>query len=147
MSPKTTPTSEPCSRAPYWVSVGLLYFDSLGATQRQDSQDSRYRQSRQQRLVCRRCANRITTIQQRIRVSASHQHQFTNPANQQFVIGCFSAAPGCSLEGLAWAEHSWFPGHSWTVALCHRCSEHLGWYFQGSQTFFGLILDRLQIRD
>jgi len=122
----------------------LLFFDPLGETQREDRLDSRYRQSRQQRLVCRRCSNPVTTIQQRIQIATSHRHQFTNPANQQFVIGCFGTAPGCSLEGQAWSEHSWFPDHSWTVALCSHCSEHLGWYFQGSRTFFGLILGRLR---
>jgi len=26
-------------------------------------------------------------------------------------------------------EYSWFPGHSWTIATCKRCAEHLGWVF------------------
>ncbi|KAJ8263319.1 hypothetical protein COCON_G00157760 [Conger conger] len=53
---------------------------------------------------------------------------------------------------------TWYPGYSWTVATCPRCSAHLGWAFQPSewpdvvtdaifeeseQTFVALIVDKL----
>ena len=59
-------------------------------------------------------------------------------------IGCFRRAPGCAQAGEPTFEYTWFPGHSWRLALCAGCRAHLGWAFQGGQdAFFGLILDRL----
>lgn len=26
-------------------------------------------------------------------------------------------------------EFSWFPGYRWTVCVCARCSQHVGWRF------------------
>ena len=34
----------------------------------------------------------------------------------------------CCLHLQPQAEHSWFPGFSWTVAVCPRCGQHLGWW-------------------
>ena len=34
-----------------------------------------------------------------------------------------------ALEGEPSAEFSWFPGFAWTVAVCVRCRQHLGWQF------------------
>jgi cereblon len=34
-----------------------------------------------------------------------------------------------ALEGDPSSEFSWFPGFAWTVAVCVRCRQHLGWQF------------------
>jgi len=122
----------------------LLLFDRLPGDELCRSLDRLQRLPGGKRLLCRRCSNPITSIASQIPVSGSHQHQFTNPAGQAFQIGCFAKAPGCVLEGRAWSEHSWFPGYRWTVALCARCGNHLGWRFQADDRFFGLILDQLR---
>lgn len=124
--------------------TAALYFDRLPGDELADSLERLQRLATGKRLLCHRCANPITHPAARISVSGSHQHRFTNPNGQTFAIGCFAKAPGCSLEGRAWSEHSWFPGYRWRVALCARCSNHLGWRFQADDRFFGLILDQLR---
>ena len=52
-------------------------------------------------------------------------------------------AAGCSEVSDPSSYWSWFPGCSWQVSLCRRCSAHLGWRFSGAARFYGLIVDRL----
>lgn len=41
-------------------------------------------------------------------------------------------------------EFSWFPGYAWQIAVCNKCSSHIGWKFLAvnrnlrPRTFFGL---------
>jgi hypothetical protein len=46
-------------------------------------------------------------------------------------------------------EFTWFAGHSWRITICAGCLTHIGWFFSasGGQGFFGLIPDKLQLRD
>jgi hypothetical protein len=54
------------------------------------------------------------------------------------------AAPGCTTQGAASREHTWFAGYAWRIANCASCLGHLGWrYERGADGFFGLILERL----
>jgi hypothetical protein len=96
-------------------------------------------------LRCRACGLPITSHQERIEMLERHEHVFFNPHGHVFEIGCFQHAPGCSLFGPPQTEFSWFPGHSWQIAICGSCQTHLGWHFLGHQggDFFGLILQRL----
>ena len=95
-------------------------------------------------LHCAACRTRITTEAERCERAGAHAHRFTNPLGLTFDIGLFSEAPGCTLRGEPSLEHTWFPGHVWTIAVCANCHEHLGWRFRGEgEPFFGLILDRL----
>ena len=126
------------------MSFSLLLFDRLPGDELANSLDRLQRLSAGKRLLCRRCANPITSPAAQIPVSGSHQHSFSNPAGQYFRIGCFAKAPGCSMQGRAYSEHSWFPGYRWTVALCARCGNHLGWRFQADDRFFGLILEQMR---
>jgi hypothetical protein len=49
-------------------------------------------------------------------------------------------------------EYSWFPGFRWTVSMCCRCRQHLGWAFWRQQAgneewdieFISLIVTRLR---
>ena len=94
-------------------------------------------------LYCRRCGALVTDSGQAIDEHGAHQHQRTNPAGMRFRFGCFRAAPGCRALGLPSTEFSWFAAHSWQVAICAGCAEHLGWLFTGTSRFYALILDRL----
>lgn len=96
-------------------------------------------------ILCKTCNHKITSKEESISVSNSHQHTFANPAGILFDIGCFKSAPGCLNTGPFTAEFSWFKGFKWRISICESCFTHLGWVFLSStnHTFFGLILDRL----
>jgi hypothetical protein len=100
---------------------------------------------RGRRLLCRACGRAITTESARIEVNGAHEHVEKNPSGKVFRIGCFRAAPGAVGWGSAFAEHTWFPGCTWQIALCGGCGCHLGWAFQGQDGFHGLIVDRLRL--
>ena len=109
-----------------------------------EQQDLRSGQANGKQLLCRACANPVTTPAAAIDIAGAHQHRFSNPAGQAFTIGCFQHAPGCRTEGEAWRQYSWFPGHTWRVVICGRCAGHLGWRFQAETRFYGLILKKLR---
>jgi len=129
------------------VTTDLLMFDAIGdpglpgLTSRQD-RHNRHADGKQ--LLCRACANPITTPTAAIDMAGAHQHRFSNPTGQAFTIGCFRSAPGCRVEGEAWRQYSWFPGYTWQIALCGRCACHLGWRFQADTRFYGLISKKLR---
>lgn len=122
---------------------GLLFFNQFTNTEL-PGLDRLRQQALGRRLLCRVCGNPITSPAERIEMSGSHQHRFTNPAGQSFTIGCFRSAAGCRPDGEAWRQFSWFPDHAWRVALCNRCETHLGWRFQGDSVFYGLIIKHLR---
>ena len=127
------------------MTTGLLLFDAdpeigPGLAERRHG----HRKADGKQLLCRACANPVTTPAEAIDRSGAHQHRFSNPTGQEFIIGCFRSAPGCHPEGAAWRQYSWFPGYAWRVALCSRCTCHLGWRFQGETRFYGLILKQLR---
>lgn len=96
-------------------------------------------------LRCRACDLEVTTRSLRIDMSGAHAHAFVNPNGVRFEIGCFAAAPGCVDWGQASEAFSWFPGWSWQIAVCGRCSRHLGWHYRLAEgTFHGLILADLR---
>ena len=98
---------------------------------------------KEKRLLCRFCLNTITDNSRETTALGQFIHCRTNPAGFMFEFGCYAGAPGCSSRGAATTEHTWFPGHSWKLAICRYCGEHLGWLFRGDISFYGLILDRL----
>lgn len=48
-------------------------------------------------------------------------------------------------------EFSWFPGYAWQIAVCKRCSSHIGWKFIAvtknlkPRTFYGLSCKSLVV--
>lgn len=102
------------------------------------------RVDRERSLRCRRCQRDITTSRAAVEVQGAHTHTFFNPAGILFEIGCFAEAPGCALVGPPSTEFAWFAGHSWRIAVCGGCGQHLGWLFTGPGVFFGLVLRHLR---
>lgn len=102
-------------------------------------------ESKEEKAVfCRNCTRQITYAKELFAIDGSHTHTFFNPAGIVFEIVCFAAAPGCSVEGEASSNFTWFPGYTWRVAFCGGCFTHLGWFFEsGDSSFFGLILNKL----
>jgi hypothetical protein len=95
-------------------------------------------------LACRACRHALAHASDRIEVLGKHYHVFVNPSAVEFRIGCYARADGCSSWGDAETFWSWFPGCAWRVALCARCTAHVGWSFERAEgAFWGLILDRV----
>jgi hypothetical protein len=91
---------------------------------------------------CLACITRVCDESALISVAGGTQHRFVNPAGCAFVIACFASA-SCAVAGEPTLEHTWFPGHAWSIANCRNCGRQLGWLFAGATHFYGLILDRL----
>jgi hypothetical protein len=102
-------------------------------------------QSYRELILCRFCHAAITTRRAELEIDRHHQHRFINPSGVQYLIGCFTLAPGCDITGSATNEYSWFKGFSWQLARCSDCGEHLGWFYQQAEStqFFGLIVEKL----
>lgn len=95
-------------------------------------------------FLCKLCRNTITSYETKINVNGHHSHSFINPAGIEYNIGCFSSASGCNAMGQPTSEFTWFPGFSWSYAICTKCMIHMGWSYQSSgSVFYGLILDNL----
>jgi len=93
--------------------------------------------------LCLKCSKKITTDKDRFLYNNESEFQFTNPNGFVFDIITFDSADGCREEGTPTTEFTWFPGHSWSFALCSRCGLHLGWKYTGKFSFYGLIRARL----
>lgn len=137
--------------APEWMAEmsWLLFFDPERdpARERRERARAELDEHREERLYCAACRHPITRQDQRISVQGGQEHVFTNPLGMTFHIACFREATGCHATGIATAEHTWFPGYRWRIALCAACETHLGWlYVSGADRFHGLILDRLTSR-
>jgi hypothetical protein len=108
--------------------------------------DEEERQRKPRKAVrCSSCGHRVAADDERLAVAGQHRHTCVNPAGVVYRIACFRKAAGCKGQGSFVAEHSWFAGYGWQVALCGNCLVHIGWAFRGdAEGFHGLIEDRLR---
>lgn len=93
--------------------------------------------------LCVVCNKKITSDKERFEYNNQSEFQFINPGGYYFNILTFSNADGCKELGVPTLEFTWFEGHSWLYASCRRCSNHLGWKYNGKYSFYGLIKERL----
>ena len=93
--------------------------------------------------LCIACNKKITSDRDRFEYNNQSEFQFINPGGYYFNILTFSDADGCKEMGEPTMEFTWFDGHSWSYAVCRRCSNHLGWKYTGQYSFYGLIKERL----
>ncbi|GJM05733.1 MAG: hypothetical protein DHS20C09_17290 [marine bacterium B5-7] len=116
-------------------------------TEKEPSQDIESDASEEElkKLFCNFCSNFITALDAAIAINDAHMHTFSNPAGYTYTVHCFRAAPGCLTLGECTAEHTWFSGYEWQIAVCHSCKEQLGWLFSKDQQFYALIADRLRL--
>ncbi|MBT8377937.1 MAG: hypothetical protein KJN64_01765 [Ignavibacteria bacterium] len=93
--------------------------------------------------LCIACNKKITTDKERFEYNNQTEFQFINPGGFYFDLITFESADGCREIGEPTLEFTWFKGHSWSFAVCSRCSNHLGWKYVGKYSFYGLIKSRL----
>jgi len=94
-------------------------------------------------FLCAGCGAKIARLDNRTSVTGSHIHVRSNPVGLNFTIACFIEALGCSAAGSRSSYWSWFPGYEWQLALCRRCTSHLGWKFSGPDIFWALVVDQI----
>ena len=95
-------------------------------------------------LICKVCQNTITAHEAVVQINGSHRHKFINPGGVVYRVGCFQSAPGCLVLGVPTREFTWFPGYSWSYAVCSNCNIHMGWSYQSEGGgFFGLVIENL----
>ncbi|MDR3089060.1 MAG: hypothetical protein LBU39_04500 [Desulfobulbaceae bacterium] len=103
---------------------------------------------REHRLLCARCGHFISRRDEAISIDGGHEHTFCNPSGIVFIVRLFCHAPGCRFHGEASREFSWFSGHSWRLAHCGGCGQHLGWLFLGErEEFVALIASAIREQD
>jgi len=93
--------------------------------------------------LCIACNKKITSDKDRFEYNNQSEFQFINPDGYYFDIITFCDAEGCREMAESTMEFTWFEGHSWTFAVCNRCSNHLGWKYNGKYSFYGLIKSRM----
>jgi hypothetical protein len=97
------------------------------------------------RVRCQHCGHVLASLADRVAVGGHRQSVHINPSGVSFRLEFYRRASGCLGVGPNTAEHTWFAGHQWQVALCAMCRAHVGWRFRvaGQSGFHGLIVDRI----
>ncbi|MYD42348.1 MAG: hypothetical protein F4W90_00480 [Gammaproteobacteria bacterium] len=96
-------------------------------------------------IKCANCKHVLTHEDTAISVGGTHRHVKTNPFGLTFEFRCYSEALGCAISGPDESAHSWFPGCVWQYLHCEACNQHLGWFFHGSESFYGMRSDAICI--
>ncbi len=117
----------------------LLDSAHIGDAQIELAVEKQRQKSKGQRWCCAICGTYVTDDGQRISIDGTYDHYKINPHGHTFRFRSFKYAEGCERAGQATAEHSWYTGYLWQFAHCARCKTQLGWYFSGSESFYGLI--------
>jgi hypothetical protein len=101
------------------------------------------------RWLCARCRVQITEGSAVFGPGgASPVQVFTNPEGRVCQVLTVTHAQSLVLVGPATEEYSWFSGFAWRIALCAKCTSHLGWRYEAvaegaPARFFGLLLSAL----
>lgn len=119
--------------------------DSSGRSQTRHVVQTRQEEVADDRRLycCAVCQQAITSESAAVAIDSEHSHLKINPDGRKFFIQCFSSAAGCRKVGELTGYFSWFAGYSWQFAHCGQCGAQLGWFFSGSDPFFGLIKEQL----
>ncbi|XP_028164628.1 protein cereblon [Ostrinia furnacalis] len=103
-------------------------------------------------LCCSACMTEIARREHIFPMSSEGVHSnYTNLGGYMHDIVTVSAA-SVALDGAPSAEYSWFPGYTWTIALCATCTHHVGWRFDAMKArlrptqFFALCRNSVQPR-
>ncbi|XP_052752757.1 protein cereblon isoform X2 [Galleria mellonella] len=109
--------------------------------------------SRKSVLCCSSCMGEIARREHIFAMSSEGVHSnYTNLGGYMHDIVTVSTAINTELNGAPSAEYSWFPGYTWTIALCVGCMAHVGWRFDAlkrnlrPQRFYGLCRNHVQPR-
>ena len=91
-------------------------------------------------VVCLQCRHHLADAEDALFVEGQHEYELTNPHGIVHKFRCFRDALGCAIEGQPTSADTWFTGHTWRLATCGNCRTHLGWFFEASKSFYGLLV-------
>ncbi|KAL0879144.1 hypothetical protein ABMA27_002939 [Loxostege sticticalis] len=104
-------------------------------------------------LCCSSCMTEIARREHIFAMSSEGVHSnYTNLGGYMHDIVTVSRAGQITLDGAPSAEYSWFPGYTWTIALCATCTHHVGWRFDAMKArlrpaqFYALCRNSVQPR-
>lgn len=98
-------------------------------------------------FLCKRCNNKISMYNDIFSMSKGNlAGNYCNPAGYIHETICFYKVIESSTRMIdrPSTDFSWFPGYAWQIALCSKCSTHVGWKFIAvsknlkPRMFFGL---------
>ncbi|MCS7091350.1 MAG: cereblon family protein [Verrucomicrobiota bacterium] len=92
---------------------------------------------------CVRCLREVAREADRLVHQGPPELEFRNPEGQRFRILLFRDCPGGRAVGTPSDLHSWFPGYAWCYCLCRGCGMQLGWWYEATGRFAGLIRGRI----
>eukprot|EP00045_Choanoeca_perplexa_P000530 m.14875 g.14875 ORF g.14875 m.14875 type:complete len:365 (-) comp10365_c0_seq1:77-1171(-) len=80
-------------------------------------------------LACKHCDLVLTSSDQVFELRSSHLvGNYVNPEGYQHeILTTYTAT--VVLVGEPSLLHTWFNGYAWTIAVCPRCGEHVGWRY------------------
>ncbi|XP_066307157.1 uncharacterized protein [Miscanthus floridulus] len=82
-------------------------------------------------IRCRNCLTRIARRSDMVVTSSdSPMSSHSKPHSSVKEIITVYSATGLALRGDPSKTHSWFPGYTWTIALCSACQSNIGWLFR-----------------
>ena len=90
-------------------------------------------------IVCAHCMHVIADPRDVFEVSGSSEHEFINPHGVVHHFRSYREALGCAIKGARNRGDTWFPGYTWRLALCGNCDSHMGWFFESTNSFYGIV--------
>ena len=98
-------------------------------------------------VVCTRCNHVLADASDVYEILGSSEHEFVNPYGVVHHFRCYKHALGCAAKGSSHHADTWFPGHTWQLATCGNCDDHLGWRFEAGDEFFGLLILKISTQN
>lgn len=103
---------------------------------------------------CKRCRTRIASYSDIFAMARGNVNaNYCNPAGyiHETLTVHKTIDDSARIVDRPSTEFSWFPGYAWQIAVCKKCSSHIGWKFIALEknlkpkTFFGLSCKSLVV--
>ncbi|CAM0882767.1 unnamed protein product [Alopecurus aequalis] len=101
-------------------------------------------------IRCKNCLALIARRGDRVAMSSDDPvGAYVKPYDSAQEVIPVHNASGLALQGNPSDTHSWFPGYTWTIALCAACESNIGWLFRADKrnllpkSFWGIRSSRI----
>uniref|UniRef100_A0ACD5W3E1 Uncharacterized protein n=1 Tax=Avena sativa TaxID=4498 RepID=A0ACD5W3E1_AVESA len=101
-------------------------------------------------IRCKNCLALIARRSDKVVMSSDDPvGAYVKPYDSAQEVIAVHNASGLALHGNPSKDHSWFPGYTWTIALCAACESNIGWLFRADKrnllpkSFWGIRSSRI----